>query len=71
VLAKMFHYHLQEVNHASSNDIHMKHLRFPKPPKRVAQKFHFAILRIEVTRALRGLSVIAELFVAMQEYPGV
>jgi len=29
----------------------------------VAQKFHFAILRIEVTRAWRGLSVIAELFV--------
>jgi len=31
-----------------------------KPPKRVAQKFHFAILRIEVTRASRGLSAIAE-----------
>jgi len=27
----------------------------------VAQKFHFAILRIEVTRASRGLSAIAEL----------
>jgi len=35
----------------------------PKPPKRVAQKFHFAILRIEVTRASRGLSAIAELLV--------
>ena len=33
------------------------------PPKRVAQKFHFAILRIEVTRASRGLSAIAELLV--------
>ena len=29
----------------------------------VAQKFHFAILRIEVIRASRGLSVIAELLV--------
>ena len=29
--------------------------------KSVAQKFHFAILRIEVTRASRGLSAIAEL----------
>jgi len=29
----------------------------------VAQKFHFAILRIEVTRASRGLSAIAELLV--------
>jgi len=27
----------------------------------VAQKFHFAILRVEVTRASRGLSAIAEL----------
>jgi len=27
----------------------------------VAQKFHFAILRIEVTRASRGLSAIAQL----------
>ena len=26
----------------------------------MAQKFHFAILRIEVTRASRGLSAIAE-----------
>jgi len=25
----MFSYHLQEVDHASSNDVHMKHLRFP------------------------------------------
>jgi len=33
------------------------------PPKRVAQKFHCAILQIEVTRASRGLSAIAELFV--------
>jgi len=41
----------------------MKHLRFPSAPKRVAQKFHFAILRIEVTRASRGLSAIAELLV--------
>jgi len=41
----------------------MKHLRFPYAPKRVAQKFHFAILRIEVTRASRGLSAIAELLV--------
>jgi len=31
----------------------------------VAQKFHFAILRIEVTRASRGLSAIAELFVTI------
>jgi len=31
----------------------------------VAQKFHFAILRIEVTRASRGLSAIAELLVIM------
>jgi len=29
----------------------------------VAQKFHFEILRIEVTRALRGLSAIAELLI--------
>jgi len=29
----------------------------------VAQKFHFAVLRIEVTRASRGLSAVAELFV--------
>jgi len=29
----------------------------------MAQKFHFAILRIEVTRASRGLSAIAELLV--------
>jgi len=29
----------------------------------VAQKFHFSILRIEVTRASRGLSAIAELLV--------
>ena len=34
-----------------------------KLPKRVAQKLHFAILRIEVTRASRGLSAIAELLV--------
>jgi len=31
----------------------------------VAQKFHFAILRIEVTRASRGLSAIAELLVTI------
>ena len=31
----------------------------------MAQKFHFAILRIEVTRASRGLSVIAELLVIL------
>jgi len=30
----------------------------------VAQKFHFVILRIEVTRASRGLSAIAELLVS-------
>jgi len=41
----------------------MKHLRFPQAIKRVAQKFHFAILRIEVTRSSRGLSAIAELLV--------
>ena len=29
----------------------------------MAQKFHFAILRIEVTHASRGLSAIAELLV--------
>ena len=29
----------------------------------MAQKFHFAILRIEITRASRGLSAIAELLV--------
>ena len=34
----------------------------PKPPKG-GSKFHFAILRIEVTRASRGLSAIAELLV--------
>jgi len=34
----------------------------------VAQKFHFAILRIEVTRASRGLSVIAELLVKATFY---
>jgi len=33
------------------------------PPKRVVQKFHFTILRIEVTHGSRGLSVIAELLV--------
>jgi len=38
----------------------MKHL---SPPQRVAQNFHFTILRIEVTRASRGLSAIAELLV--------
>jgi len=31
----------------------------------VAQKFHFAILRIEVTRASRGFSAIAELLVIL------
>ena len=44
----------------------MKHVRFPQAPlpkKSVAQKFHFAIFRIEVTRASRGLSAIAELLV--------
>jgi len=29
----------------------------------VAQKFHFTVLRIEVTHASRGLSAIAELLV--------
>jgi len=38
---------------------------FPLSPKRVAQKFHFAILQIEVTRASRGLSAIAELLVTV------
>ena len=33
----------------------------------MAQKFHFAILRIEVTRASRGLSAIAELLVSVVE----
>jgi len=33
----------------------------------VAQKFHFAILRIEVTRASRGLSAITELLVTYLE----
>jgi len=32
----------------------------------VAQKFHFAILRIEVTRAWRVLSAIAELLVNLK-----
>jgi len=42
----------------------MKYLRFPyPPPKGWLKKFHFAILRIEVTRASRGLSVVAELLV--------
>ena len=31
----------------------------------MAQKFHFAILRIEVIRASRGLSAIAELLVTI------
>jgi len=34
----------------------------------VAQKFHFAILRIEVTRASRSLSAIAELLVVTTLY---
>jgi len=25
----VFNYHLDEVDHASSNDVHMKHIRFP------------------------------------------
>jgi len=66
----MFNYHLLEVDHASSNDVNMKHLPSPKPRKRVAQKFHFALLQIEVTRALRGLSAIAELLV-LYNYPAV
>jgi len=33
----------------------------------VAYKFHFAILRIEVTRASRGLSAIAELLVLFED----
>jgi len=32
----------------------------------VAQKFHFVILQIEVTHALRGLSAIAELLMLCQ-----
>jgi len=35
----------------------------------VAQKFYFAILRIEVTRASRGLSAIAELLVFYYPMP--
>jgi len=35
----------------------------------VAQKFHFAILRIEVTRASRGLSAIAQLLVNLFHFP--
>jgi len=62
----MFNYHLQEVDHASSKNVHMKHLRSPKPPKRVAQKLYFAILRIVVTRASRGLSAIVELLVIVR-----
>ena len=41
---------------------------FPLSPltqKRGAQKFHLAILRIEVTRVSRGLSVLAELLVVI------
>jgi len=34
----------------------------------VAQKIHFAILRIEVTRASGGLSAIAELLVKLTNY---
>ena len=45
------------------NDVHMNHLHFPKAPKRLAQKFHFTILRIEVTCVSHGLSAIAELLV--------
>ena len=37
------------------------------PTKKVAQKFHFAILRIEVTRAWRVLSAIAELLVNLKK----
>jgi len=33
----------------------------------VAQKFHFAILQIEGTRALCGLSAIAELLVTVRQ----
>jgi len=57
----MFIYHLQEVDHALSNGGIDKAPTFPLSPQRVAQKFHFSILRIEVTRASRGLSAIAEL----------
>jgi len=34
----------------------------------VAQKFHFAILRIEVTRATRGLRAIVELLVGTTDW---
>jgi len=34
----------------------------------VAQKLHFAILRIEVTRASRGVSAIAELLVTLVRF---
>jgi len=37
----------------------------------VAQKFHFAILRIEVTRASRGFSAIAELLVEIGVQRGI
>ena len=37
----------------------------------MAQKFHFAILRIEVTRASRGLSAIAELLVEIGVQRGI
>jgi len=39
----------------------------PKPPKRLAQKFHFTFLRIKVTRASRGLSAIAELLILLYD----
>ena len=37
----------------------------------MAQQFHFAILRIEVIRASRGLSAIAELLVLLSIYPSI
>jgi len=34
----MFNYHPQGVDHASSNDVHMKHLRFPSAPQNGGSK---------------------------------
>jgi len=38
VLAKVSNYHLQEGDLASSNDVHMKHLRFPYAPQKGGSK---------------------------------
>jgi len=34
----MFNYQLQEVDHASFNDVHMKHLRSPLSPQKGGSK---------------------------------